>query len=396
MARVAYIHGTAPMALWGLDSRERLRRQLAACGITHLLDDPAHVVASDEVLLLNAGYLFEQNTLRALLRHAGSALEDTASAALAAAFVGGSDAVACARALAGQAALPPALTRLDIQALSGYDADLRRSEPLLLEAILPERRAALESRLYGNSYKGITDLVTKWLWPRPARVLVGVCTRLGITPNMVTVTGLLLVIAASFLFAQGAYLSGLVCGWIMTLLDTVDGKLARVTVQSSRLGHWLDHGMDIVHPPIWYVLWGVGLVGVDSIGGFSLQALYGGIVGGYVAGRAIEGAFHALGHCSMFAWRPFDAYFRLITARRNPCLIIMTALALAGQPAWALYGVAAWTVLSSVIMLLRLFYAAFVRLREGPLDSWLKDPARAAAEHAVAYRRFAGTRGAYA
>ncbi len=48
-------------------------------------------------------------------------------------------------------------------------------------------------------------------------------------------------------------------GWLMTFLDTVDGKLARVTVTSSRLGDVLDHGLDIIHPPLWYIAWGVGL-----------------------------------------------------------------------------------------------------------------------------------------
>ena len=59
-------------------------------------------------------------------------------------------------------------------------------------------------------------------WPRPARRVVGWCANSGITPNMVTITGLLLVLAATWLFAHGAFASGLVCGWIMTLLDTVD------------------------------------------------------------------------------------------------------------------------------------------------------------------------------
>lgn len=395
MARSAYILGEAPLALWGLSSRERLRRQLAACGITAQLDSLSALAAGDEVLLLHAGFLFEQNTLRALLRHSSSVLRASGDGALAAALVNAADAAAVCAAMTGDGALPAHINVLDTQTLTGYDADLRRSEPLLLLPIHADSRAMLESQLYGNAYKGITDLVTKWLWPKPARYVVRFCATLGITPNMVTVTGLLLVIAASVLFAQGAYASGLLCGWIMTLLDTVDGKLARVTVQSSRFGHWLDHGMDIVHPPVWYVLWGMGLAGVNEIAGFSLATLYTGIIGGYLAGRLIEGAFHALGRCSMFAWRPFDAYFRLVTARRNPCLIILTVFLACGRADWALFGVAVWTVLTSAVLLLRLAYATLVRLREGPLDSWLKDPVRAAAEHGVAYRRFAGTRGAY-
>ena len=52
---------------------------------------------------------------------------------------------------------------------------------------------------------------------------------------MVTSIGLVLVIAACYLFLNGHYLAGLLAGWIMTFLDTVDGKLARVTVQSTQV-----------------------------------------------------------------------------------------------------------------------------------------------------------------
>ena len=45
----------------------------------------------------------------------------------------------------------------------------------------------------------------------------------------------------------------------MTFLDTVDGKLARVTLTSSRFGNWLDHGNDIIHPPLWWLCLANGL-----------------------------------------------------------------------------------------------------------------------------------------
>ena len=45
----------------------------------------------------------------------------------------------------------------------------------------------------------------------------------------------------------------------MTFLDTVDGKLARVTVNSSYFGHLFDHAIDLISPPFWYLIWGLGL-----------------------------------------------------------------------------------------------------------------------------------------
>ena len=100
--------------------------------------------------------------------------------------------------------------------------------------------------------------------------------------------GLLLVILAGVLFAYGQYGWGLLAGWLMTFLDTVDGKLARVTVTSSRFGHYFDHIIDIVHPPIWYILWGLGLgtaypasasIALSHVLWAIFDRLYGGTIG---------------------------------------------------------------------------------------------------------------------
>src|SRR6185295_9499511 len=120
-----------------------------------------------------------------------------------------------------------------------------------------DRVAALERHLFDGSYKGITDLVTKWVWPAPARLVTGFCARNGIPPNAVTSMSFALVLLATWLFARADFGLGLVLAWLMTFLDTVDGKLARVTVQSSTFGHFLDHGLDLVHPPFWYLAWGL-------------------------------------------------------------------------------------------------------------------------------------------
>ena len=393
MVSIACILGDHPLRLWGLSSRQRLERQLRAAGFTDITTLPQAAASAARVVLVQAAYLFEQRTITALAKQDNSMLECPLDGGLAGAACSGARAVEFAAALASSSAPRPLDARLVRPAeLEQYDDHLRRVEPPLLEPMRADRREALESLLYGNAYKGITDLVTKWLWPRPARYVVGWCAKAGISPNRVTLTGLVLVIAAGWLFAHGAFASGLACGWVMTLLDTVDGKLARVTVQSSKVGHWLDHGIDIVHPPLWYLLWATGLgTTLDPATQHLMMQL---IVGGYLAGRGLEALFHALGSCSLFAWRPFDAYFRLVTARRNPCLIILSIALLCGHADWALYGVAWWTAASSALMALRLVYALSERLRHGPLRSWLTDPA-AATLHAQAFRTFAGTRGAY-
>jgi len=407
----ALIVGASPYRLWGLDSHERLRRQLKEVGVPTIATDPAGLGDARQVLVVDAGFLFGLLTLRGVLAHPDALLIRADDGRVAAASVTRERVDSVFACIRDGAARPPDLRVLTTLDLAGYDRNLRKTAPPLLEVVTPDKRAALEALLYGNAYKGVTDFVTKYWWPRPARVLVGWCARLGITPNTVTLVGVLLMLLATYAFYHGAYAIGLACGWVMTLLDTVDGKLARVTVAASRFGHVLDHGVDIVHPPFWYVAWGLGLEALESMDpllwtaawdiglgpeGISIAMLCWLVAGGYVAGRLIEVAFHQLGHCGIFAWRPFDAWFRLIVARRNPCLVILTVGTIAGRPDLAVVGVAFWTLASAAILFLRFLYAAGVRLRTGrPLDSWLKDGTSAAREHARAWRIFSVTRGAY-
>jgi phosphatidylglycerophosphate synthase len=51
-----------------------------------------------------------------------------------------------------------------------------------------------------------------------------VCAVSALTPNQVTFTGFVLVVIAALLFARGQFGWGLLAGWIMTFLDTVDGN----------------------------------------------------------------------------------------------------------------------------------------------------------------------------
>jgi hypothetical protein len=72
----------------------------------------------------------------------------------------------------------------------------------------------------------------------------------------------------------------------------------------------------------------------------------------------------------MHVWQPFDSRLRLITARRNPNLVILTIAMLFGRPDIGMIVVAVWIVICLVIHGVRLAQAALAR-RHGPLRSWL-------------------------
>ncbi len=399
---------SSPTRLWGLSSRQRLQRQLLEISKQlggnfkdlQWLDgvDEGNTPADSRILLINGSFLFENRTLTGVLNRPDSVLVYPPTGAAAAAFVHTRqlpDLLAYFR--AENDAIPQGLNKIQAADMAAFDESLRRSTTPLLEPVAEQHKSRLENTLYGNAYRGITDLVTKFAWPRPAKRAVHICANAGITPNMVTSTGLLLVIAATWLFWQGQYGWGLLAGWLMTFLDTVDGKLARVTIKSSKFGHLFDHSIDLFHPPFWYIYWGMSLPGLPAVAGIDQQQMYWLIIIGYIVGRVVEGIFPLLGNCSIFTWRPADAWFRLITARRNPNLILLTLSVLVARPDWGFIAVTFWTVFTSAILVLRLLYALVVRLKQGEaLTSWLSEEDVATGPNAKSYAVFGTTRGAYA
>jgi len=257
---------------------------------------------------------------------------------------------------------------------SAYMSRLRKFDHPFILPISAADKPLLEEHLFSWSYKGVTDLVTKWVWPYPARHAVAFCVKHGFTPNQVTLVGFFLALLAGLLFYNGWHGTGLLAGWLMTLLDTVDGKLARITVKSSKFGHLFDPGIDLIHPPLWYLAWGAGLAayGLAALSPTAWQIMLWLILGGYLGGRLVEAIFTLrLGRFGIFCWQPLDSYFRLITGRRNPNLILLTICTLFGRPDLGLLAVTFWTVVTSLFMLVRLGMAFKTRFTSGPLTPWL-------------------------
>lgn len=389
------ILGDSAVTLWGLGGSERLRRLAAALpGVT--LGEPDVMPAEDPgLVVLRGDHLFDSRVLQALTAN-DSPLVLAADIGARVAAVRGPvrDREVLVQALAandpGRLAGYP--VRRPAEVAGGYQVRLRSHTPPRVHAITAERRRWLENELFADAYKGVTDLVTKWLWPAPARLVTRWAVAAGLRPNQVTLLSLALAVAAAVAFSEGAFAAGLAAGWLMTFLDTVDGKLARVTVTSSRFGDALDHGLDLIHPPLWYLAWGLGLGASWTLAPDLTTALWL-IVAGYLGGRLCEGAFQLwLAPFSLFVWRPFDAFNRLVTARRNPNLILLTAGWAAGRPDLGLWAVMVWHLVSTLVLGVRLAMAAAAR-RRGPLRSWLSTLDPSSGGHGLAVRTFTRIRG---
>ena len=350
-----------PVKIWGIDNAERVRR---------LFDkqEVAKNIAADAAIWTNLDFAFDPQWMvhitakpdTVVTVHGVPVLAHLARADVSFELAAGR--------------CPSGLRQIEVDhAPQIYNHSLRKLETPFISRLTAESVHEIERQSYFGAYKGVTDILTKYLWPEWALVLTRAAAKIGMTPNQVTAIGAVLCVAATILFWQGSLWLGMAAALGFMVLDTVDGKLARCTITSSWWGNVFDHGIDLIHPPFWWAAWGVGL----SAWGLALSpAAFAwtmvAIVGGYVVQRVIEGIFILRnGKMHIHVWERVDTQFRLITARRNPNMVILFGATVVGRPDLGLIGVAAWTMLSCLFHCVRLVQAELLRLRGAQLRSWL-------------------------
>ncbi len=350
--------------IWGMSSAERIRRIAAA---------RAPQADQSGVIVADTRFAFDPQWFGWITQRPGTALTLGGRPVLVNTTPDHAQALRDAIEAGGDAWAEGLAVTAYEDGITIYNAALRKRERPFLIELVPANVRAIERASYFGAYKGVTDILTKYLWPEWALVLTRIAARIGMTPNMVTTIGAALCVWATFLFWDGHYWAGMAAGLAFMVLDTVDGKLARCTITSSWWGNIFDHGLDLVHPPFWWYAWGVGL----AAHGLALDppvfwTVMGVMVGGYVLQRFIEGWFIHVAGMHIHVWQKVDTDFRLITARRNPNMVILFVSMLFSRPDLGLLAVTAWTVLSLVFHFIRLLQAVAAR-RRGALTSWLSD-----------------------
>lgn len=359
--------GTNPARAFGMEARDRACRLARNAGLECAqAPEPGRAV-----LFASMRYAWDPAWLKAMRSRPGTMLTLDGEPVMAHVAAGSNTAVAAAG-------------LEDHQPVEGYDllpaetaelsyAQLRKRERpfvMLLDAGNPE---PVERAAYNAAYKGVTDVLTLYLWRRPAFYLTRWAARASLSPNAITLVGALLCVFAFFFFWRGEYWWGVLSGFIFMVLDTVDGKLARVTGASSRWGEIFDHGIDIIHPPFWYWAWEHGLIAYSSpLEPVVATMVLSTIVGGYVAQRIIELIFIKRLGLEIHVWRPIDSKFRLITARRNPNMVILVVSLASSRPDLGLELVAWWTLASLIFHAVRLAQANERAARGEKIVSWLE------------------------
>jgi phosphatidylglycerophosphate synthase len=375
----ALIVGSSTTRIWGLTGDERLRRLFDTKGIpaTSIATDHDAITEgeSDAVIVIRGDYAFEATLIVNLMANPGTVLCLDDGRPMALHVERGAEAAAVTALTTSS--LPPELgasLRVVHPKDLAFNFQLRKRATPYVLPISDAQRIAIEEQVFAGSYKGVTDFVTKHVIPRAVLWLTRVAAALGLRPNHVTTIGLTLTVLATWLFFEGHFGAGLVCAWSMSVLDSVDGKLARVTLDWSKFGDYYDHSIDLIHPPFWYWAWMVGLGASFASHPYAAIAAWA-IMAGYLGQRVLEAAFMVLFRIELHIWRPIDSWFRLITARRNPNLVILTVCTAVGRPLEGILLVAVWTVVSLGVHTLQIAHAAIDKARGLPIESWLSSDA---------------------
>ena len=149
------------------------------------------------------------------------------------------------------------------------EASYKHGERLLLRWQLPAKDGFVSRVLNRRISLGITKLLA----------------RTGITPNQVTLCSFVLTLAAASSFARGFPLWGGLLAQLSSIIDGVDGEIARVKFLSSRYGGLLDAILDrygdflLIIGMIygWYIATGSGMalaVGVAALTGAPMSMLF--------------------------------------------------------------------------------------------------------------------------
>jgi len=169
--------------------------------------------------------------------------------------------------------------------------------------------------------------------------------RIGLTPNMATVIGLVLNIAVAAVIASGHPRWGGVFLLVASAFDMVDGAIARATGATSKFGGFLDSTLDRYSEVVVYLgllIW-LNQTRDDHIGSvLILIAASGAVLISYARARA-----EAVG---------YGASVGLVA---RPERVVLLALCLIiNQPLWALWILAIATHLTAVTRILHVWRMA--------------------------------------
>ena len=233
------------------------------------------------------------------------------------------------------------LNRLSVDDMDAYIVDLRQhATPFLLRLEHPGQIRDIENALYDKTFKGVMDFIATYIYRIPVRGLVRLLAPSRITPNMVTAMSVLCSFAAIPLFAMGWLWTGFLAAYTFVICDSLDGKLARMTIRLSKLAGKIDHATSTPFECCYYLAWAWHFSGGNLTAWPAKAALF--LFVCFCLDKITTGTFSRRFQRSLFDYAPWDARFHLVAGRRTINFSLMAIGCALQQPAPALTVTAIW------------------------------------------------------
>jgi phosphatidylglycerophosphate synthase len=209
--------------------------------------------------------------------------------------------------------------------------------------------------------KVILDAAQKGTLDIPALVhapietfIVGQLSKTALTPNQLTLFCNIVAWGATVLFATGHLAYGIAVALAVGVLDGLDGKLARVKLETSRAGR-LEHLFDVLFENSWWIAlaWHLQASGKLADAFVYLGLLLGAELLNALARTSI------VRYCrkSIAELGRFDRLFRLVGGRRNIYVWILAVGLIFGNVAGAFKLIAWWELATAAVHVTRAAWA---------------------------------------
>jgi phosphatidylglycerophosphate synthase len=242
------------------------------------------------------------------------------------------------------------ISMVDAAETDDYIVSMRRhARPLCFRAPLEQDRRLAERIILDSAQNGTLDLPAYFHAPIETRIISLLC-KTRITPNQITIAGFIVGCGATAAFALGGIGLGILAALIFGIVDGLDGKQARVKIETTERGKW-EHHLDYLIENSWWAaiafdLWRSGQF--PNVFYFFVLLIGSHLLDEFAKRRAKMARGRLLDDVT-----PFDRAFRLIAARRNVYVWMLACGFLLDAIPQTYAVICVWAAFSAAIHLLR-------------------------------------------
>lgn len=246
---------------------------------------------------------------------------------------------------------------VDVDKEPAYVVQMRRSiRPLWFPAPEEKNIALAEHLLLDAAQNGTLDLPAKVHAPIETWIIARLC-KTRVTPNQITLLTAVISGAVTVLFASGKLGAGTVLALAVGVLDGLDGKQARVKVETTKLGK-REHVLDYMLELSWWAALAFHFTSTRQlpVAGWWFVLLFGSDLLDRLAKAAVKKRGRNLDDVSTI-----DRFVRLIGGRRNIYVWMLAAGLALGVADQAFLSLCVWGAMTAAVHVWRAFS---IRLRQ--------------------------------